>query len=187
MNKKKILTLLFALLLCISINPKQSLADIAGLTPCKDSIAFSKRLKNSVSKLENRLAKYEASTPPALALKEQINKTETRFNKYSKSGVLCGTDGLPHLIADGRWNHAGEFIFPGLLFIYITGWIGWVGRGYLQAISKTKKPTEKEIIVDVPLALKFSLSGFTWPLAAIQEFTSGQLIADDEEITVSPR
>ncbi|CCP38041.1 photosystem I subunit III (plastid) [Chondrus crispus] len=187
MNRKKILALLCTLLLCVSINTQQSLADIAGLTPCKDSTAFSKRLKNSVNKLENRLAKYDASTPPALALKEQINKTKIRFNKYSKSGVLCGTDGLPHLITDGRWNHAGEFVFPGLLFIYITGWIGWVGRGYLQAISKTKKPTEKEIIVDVPLALKFSVSGFTWPLAAIQEFTSGQLLANNEDITISPR
>ena len=187
MDRTKILGILCTLLIFTTINPNKSLADIAGLTPCKDSAAFSKRLKNSVNKLENRLAKYEASTPPALALKEQIAKTQIRFDKYSKSGVLCGTDGLPHLITDGRWNHAGEFIFPGLLFIYITGWIGWVGRGYLQAISKAKKPTEKEIIIDVPLALKFSVSGFTWPLAAIQEFTSGKLLANNEDITVSPR
>uniref|UniRef100_UPI0030018E09 photosystem I reaction center subunit III n=1 Tax=Anunuuluaehu liula TaxID=3049639 RepID=UPI0030018E09 len=187
MNIRKIFTMLCTILLCISINPSNSLADIAGLTPCKESPAFAKRLKNSINKLENRLAKYDPSTPPALALQEQIHKTQVRFDKYSKSGILCGTDGLPHLITDGRWNHAGEFIFPGLLFIYITGWIGWVGRGYLQATSTTSKPTEKEIIIDVPLAIKFSVSGFTWPLAAIQEFTSGKLLADDNDITVSPR
>nr|AOM64610.1 photosystem I subunit III [Riquetophycus sp.] len=167
--------------------PQNSIADVAGLTPCKNSDAFQKRLKISVNKLQSRLAKYDPSTPPALALKEQIKKTEARFTKYSRSGILCGKDGLPHLIADGRWNHAGELMFPGLLFIYIAGWIGWVGRGYLQAVSTFKKPTEKEIIIDIPLALKFSVSGFTWPLAAIQEFTSGKLLADDKDITVSPR
>nr|YP_009395697.1 photosystem I reaction center subunit III [Herposiphonia versicolor]ARW64677.1 photosystem I reaction center subunit III [Herposiphonia versicolor] len=162
-------------------------AEVAGLVPCKDSQAFSKRLNNSVKKLNKRLSKYEPNTPPALAIESQIKRTENRFAKYSKSGILCGAEGLPHLIADGRWNHAGDFMLPGLLFIYITGWIGWVGRGYLRAVSLSKKPTEKEIIIDVPLAMKFSLSGFTWPLAALQEFTSGKLLASDDDITVSPR
>nr|YP_009295855.1 photosystem I subunit III [Schimmelmannia schousboei]AOM64790.1 photosystem I subunit III [Schimmelmannia schousboei] len=184
---KKIIAILCMIMLYISANPTHTHADIAGLTPCKNSPAFAKRLNNSVKKLETRLSKYTPSTPPALALQKQIEKTQTRFDKYSKSGILCGQDGLPHLITDGRWNHAGEFIFPGLLFIYITGWIGWVGRGYLKAISTTNKPTEKEIIIDVPLALKFSVSGFTWPLAALQEFTSGQLLTPNEDITVSPR
>nr|YP_009295549.1 photosystem I subunit III [Mastocarpus papillatus]AOL58033.1 photosystem I subunit III [Mastocarpus papillatus] len=187
MKIKQIFTVICTILLCISTNPSNSLADIAGLTPCKESPAFAKRLKNSIKKLENRLAKYQPSTPPAIALEKQITKTQIRFDKYSKSSILCGTDGLPHLITDGRWNHAGEFIFPGLLFVYITGWIGWVGRGYLQAASKTNKPAEKEIIIDVPLAIRFCVSGFTWPLAAIQEFTSGALIANDKDITVSPR
>ena len=184
---KKLFNIVVVLLLIIYISPLDSRADIAGLTPCEDSPAFSKRLKNSIQKLEARLAKYELETPPAIALQKQIEKTNIRFDKYAKSGVLCGTDGLPHLITDGRWNHAGEFMVPGLLFIYITGWIGWVGRGYLKAVSAMDKPTEKEIIIDVPLALKFSLSGFTWPLAAIQEFTSGQFLVSDEDITVSPR
>nr|QVY58163.1 photosystem I subunit III [Eucheuma denticulatum] len=184
---RKIITILSIAIISISIIPFNSYAGIAGLIPCKESTAFTKRLKNSVKKLENRLAKYDESTPPALALKTQIIKTQERFDKYSKSGVLCGTDGLPHLITDGRWSHAGEFMLPGLLFIYITGWIGWVGRGYIQAVSATNKPTEKEIIIDVPLALKFSMSGFTWPLAALQEFTSGKLLADNQDITISPR
>lgn len=157
------------------------------MIPCKDSTAFSKRLDNSVKKLQSRLSLYKPETPPALALQKQIEQTNQRFSKYKNSGVLCGTDGLPHLIADGRWNHAGEFMIPGLLFIYITGWIGWVGRRYLVAISVESKPTEKEIIIDVPLAFKCSLSGFVWPLAALQEFTSGQLLASNDDIPVSPR
>ncbi len=183
---KKVVLLLSVLLLLLS-EPIISYADIAGLTPCKESPAFNKRLTNSVKKLEARLSKYESSTPPALAIQKQIDKTKVRFEHYGNSGVLCGNDGLPHLIADGRWNHAGEFMLPGLLFIYITGWIGWVGRGYLQAVSKTKKPIEKEIIIDVPLAMRFSLSGFTWPLAVLQEFTSGNLLASNDDITISPR
>nr|YP_010336309.1 photosystem I subunit III [Goniotrichopsis reniformis]UNJ14715.1 photosystem I subunit III [Goniotrichopsis reniformis] len=167
--------------------PSIANATLSSLTPCKDSTAFNNRLNTTVKKLEGRLAKYEAGTPPALALTETINKTKQRFNKYSEGGLFCGADGLPHLIADGRWSHAVEFTIPGLLFLYITGWIGWVGRGYLQSISKTNKPTEKEIIIDVPLALKFMLSGFLWPLAALQELNSGKLLASQDEITVSPR
>lgn len=184
---KKFFHIVTLFIILIYLSPLSSMADVAGLVPCKDSPVFQKRLNNSVKKLEARLSKYEPTTPPALALQSQINHTKVRFDKYGKSGVLCGQDGLPHLITDGRWNHAGEFMIPGLLFIYITGWIGWVGRGYLKAVSIMNKPNEKEIIIDVPLALKFSLSGFTWPLAAIQEFTSGQLLASDEDITVSPR
>lgn len=183
-NWPYILSVVFVFLF---FNPSLSKADVAGLQPCKDSPAFAKRLNSSVKKLEVRLAKYEPSTPPYLAIQKQIDKTQKRFSNYGKAGLLCGADGLPHLITDGRWNHAGEFIFPGLLFIYITGWIGWVGRGYLQAVSTVKKPIEKEIIIDVPLALKFSASGFTWPLAAWQEFTSGKLLVNNDDITVSPR
>nr|YP_010336892.1 photosystem I subunit III [Madagascaria erythrocladioides]UNJ16477.1 photosystem I subunit III [Madagascaria erythrocladioides] len=183
---KKFITLLAALsVFCLSV-PLNVNADVAGLS-CKDSAAFQKRLDNSVKKLEGRLKKYEANTPPALALEQQINKTKNRFDRYSKSTVLCGTDGLPHLIADGRWSHAGEFVLPGLMFLYTTGWIGWVGRSYLKASRADSKPTEKEIIIDVPLAVQFMLSGFLWPFAAWQEFSSGNLLASADEITVSPR
>lgn len=172
---------------CFVLDFKPVHADVAGLVPCKESAAFNKRLKNSLKRLETRLAKYDPGTPPALAIDSQIKRTQKRFDSYSKAGILCGSEGLPHLIADGRWNHAGDFMFPGLLFIYITGWIGWVGRGYLQAVSTSNKPVEKEIIIDIPLALKFSLSGFIWPLAALQELNSGKLLAADDDITVSPR
>nr|YP_009732202.1 photosystem I reaction center subunit III [Gracilaria spinulosa]QHS70730.1 photosystem I reaction center subunit III [Gracilaria spinulosa] len=184
---KKIFTLFCIIILCTYINPINCLAETAGLTKCEKSPAFTKRLNNSVKKLEARLAKYDSNTPPAIALQTQITKTKLRFEKYAKSGMLCGTDGLPHLITDGRWDHAGEFMIPGIVFLYITGWIGWVGRNYLRNISKTPKPTEKEIILDIPLALKYCLSGFTWPLAAIKELTSGELIAHNQDITISPR
>jgi photosystem I subunit 3 len=185
MKRVNLLTLLFAVL--ITLTPNQALADIGGLTKCSESPAFTKRLNASVKKLEQRASQYEVDSPPALALKQQVERTKARFDKYSRSELLCGTDGLPHLIADGRWSHAAEFILPGFGFIYISGWIGWVGRKYLRAVSTTKNPSESEIIINVPLALKIMTTGYIWPISAWQELISNELVAIDEEITVSPR
>ena len=185
MKRVNLLTLLFAVL--ITLTPNQALADIGGLTKCSESPAFTKRLNASVKKLEQRASQYEVDSPPALALKQQVERTKARFDKYSRSELLCGTDGLPHLIADGRWSHAAEFILPGFGFIYISGWIGWVGRKYLRAVSTTKNPSESEIIINVPLALKIMTTGYIWPISAWQELISNQLVAADEEVTVSPR
>ena len=175
------------LVILITLAPNQAFADIGGLTKCSDSPAFAKRLNTSVKKLEQRVAKYEAGTPPALALEQQIDRTKARFDKYSRSELLCGADGLPHLVADGRWSDAAEFILPGFGFIYISGWIGWVGRKYLRAVSTTKNPAESEIIINVPLALKIMTTGYIWPISAWQELISGDLVALDENVTVSPR
>jgi photosystem I subunit III len=167
--------------------PNKAFADIGGLTKCSESPAFTKRLNTSVKKLELRMTQYEADSPPALALEQQIDRTKARFDKYSRSDLLCGADGLPHLIADGRWSHAPEFILPGFAFLYISGWIGWVGRKYVQAVSTTKNPTENEIIINVPLALKIMTTGYIWPISAWQELIKGDLVAPDNEVTVSPR
>ena len=185
MKRSNLISLLFLALLAFT--PDSVLADIGGLTKCSDSPAFTKRLNTSVKKLEQRMAKYEIDSPPALALKQQIDRTQARFDKYSRSDLLCGTDGLPHLIADGRWSHSAEFILPGFGFIYISGWIGWVGRKYVRAVSTTKNPAESEIIINVPLALKIMTTGYIWPISAWQELISGDLIVPKDEITVSPR
>ena len=185
MKRFNLIILLFLSLLVFT--PDQAVADIGGLTKCSESPAFTKRLNASVKKLEQRLSTYQADTPPALALKQQIERTKARFDKYGRSDLLCGTDGLPHLVADGRWSHAAEFIIPGFGFIYISGWIGWVGRKYIRSISTTKNPAESEIIINVPLALKIMTTGYIWPISAWQELISGDLVAPKDEITVSPR
>ncbi|MGF1537232.1 MAG: Photosystem I reaction center subunit III [Elainellaceae cyanobacterium] len=136
----------------------------ANLTPCNESSAFQARAA-------------AASTPQA----------ERRFDLYADSNVLCGPEGLPHLLVDGRLNHAGEFIIPSILFLYIAGWIGWAGRAYLIKVREDKKPEEKEIIIDVPLALSIILSALAWPATAVKEFLSGELVEAEENITVSPR
>jgi photosystem I subunit 3 len=173
--------------LVIICNPNQAQAEVGGLTKCSDSPAFAKRQKTSIKKLEQRMASYQVDSPPALALQQQIDRTNARFEKYSRSDLLCGQDGLPHLIADGRWSHAAEFILPGFGFIYISGWIGYVGRKYLRAVSTTKNPTESEIIINLPLALKIMATGYIWPISIWQELISGQLVVPKDQITVSPR
>jgi photosystem I subunit 3 len=185
MKRFNLITVLFLVL--ITFIPNQALAEIGGLTKCNESPAFTKRLNSSVKKLEQRMSLYEVDSPPALALKQQVERTKARFDKYSRSDLLCGTDGLPHLVADGRWSHAAEFILPGFGFIYISGWIGWVGRKYIRAVSTTKNPAESEIIINVPLALNIMTTGYIWPISAWQELISGELVAPENEVPVSPR
>ena len=182
-NFKKSVLIFF---LALSI-PLAAFADVAGLTKCSESAPFNKRFDASVKKLEVRVKKYEPGSPPALALEQQITRTKQRFTRYSNSELLCGKEGLPHLITDGRWDHAVEFVIPGMMFLYISGWIGWAGRSYLNTVGETSNPTEKEIILDVPLALKIMSSGFIWPVSAWQEFSNGNFLVPDSEITVSPR
>lgn len=74
--------------------------------------AFAKREKQEIKALTKRLKQYEEGSAPALALNATIEKTKARFAKYANQGLLCGTDGLPHLIADPglalRYGHAGD-------------------------------------------------------------------------------
>lgn len=159
---------LFAAILVVSL--WISFAPVASaynLVPCKDSPAFKELAKNARS----------TNGDPASA--------KARFDRYSEA--MCGPEGYPHLIVDGNLSYAGDFLIPSVLFLYIAGWIGWVGRAYLQAAKKSGTPEEKEIIIDVPMAVKFMLSGFLWPLAALKEITTGEMFAKDDEITVSPR
>nr|ASQ40432.1 photosystem I subunit III [Cyanoptyche gloeocystis] len=182
--------LLFTFTMCIFFAlfaRSKANADVAGLTPCSQSAEFNRRLNNSVDKLERRLKKYEPGSAPAEALQAQIKKTQSRFEKYSKEGLLCGADGLPHLIADGRWSHASEFTLPGLLFLYIAGFIGWSGRDYLQSIQKSDNPRQKEIVIDLGLALKSVSTAVLWPLAALKQFSEGTFVASSNEVPVSPR
>jgi photosystem I subunit 3 len=168
-------------------NPNTVFADVSGLTTCKDSAVFNRRLEESTKKLQVRMEKYLEGTPTRLALENQIYNTQLRFEKYSKQGLLCGSDGLPHLIVDGRFNHAGEFIEPGILFLYIAGYIGWTGRSYLQFAKQSEKSSENEIIINVPVAIGIMSASFLWPIAAWKELVSGDLIVPANEVTISPR
>jgi photosystem I subunit 3 len=167
--------------------PQIASADVSGLVLCKESPVFERRINISLQKLNTRLINYKENTPAYLALKEQINHTKGRFVKYGEQGLLCGVDGLPHLIADGRLNHAGEFLAPGFLFLYIAGYIGWAGRSYLKYTRMIEKPNEGEIIINVPVAIGMISATFLWPFLAWNELILGELFASSEDVTVSPR
>ena len=162
-------------------------ADFTALKPCKESPAFQKRLTSSVKKLENRLKLYTPESKEAKFILKEIETTKARFDRYGNSNLLCGKEGLPRIIATGQWDHANEFVVPGELLLNITGWIGWVGRKYVRYASTTSNAFENEIIINVPVAISIMNSGFLWPVEAWKEFTSGDLLASDDDITVSPR
>jgi photosystem I subunit 3 len=183
----KILSIVLLSGIFFTTEVKVANADFNNLTACKDSPAFQKRLTSEVKKLQNRLKFYTPGTKEEKALLKEIDSTKARFERYGNSNLLCGKEGLPRIIATGQWDHANEFVIPGLLFLYITGWIGWVGRKYVRYASTQKNPFENEIIINVPVAISIMNSGFFWPIDAWKEFTTGDLLASDEDITVSPR
>jgi photosystem I subunit 3 len=178
--------LIFTLSFLVFTN-QQANADFNNLISCKESPAFDKRLNAEVKKLENRLKLYTPESKEAKFLIHEVEATKARFERYGNSNLLCGKEGLPRIIATGQWDHANEFVIPGLLFLYITGWIGWVGRKYLAYASKTENPFENEIILNVPVALSISTSGFLWPIEAWNELKSSKLLASDDDVTISPR
>ena len=163
---RRLFALLLVMTLWFNFAPEANALG-TNLVPCKDSPAFQELALNA----RNTTADPESG--------------KKRFERYSQA--LCGPEGYPHLIVDGRLDHAGDFLIPSILFLYIAGWIGWVGRAYLQAIQKESNAEQKEIQIDLGLALPIITSGFAWPAAAIKELLSGELTANDSEITVSPR
>jgi len=141
----------------------------SALIPCAENVRFQERAST-------------ASTP----------KDIKRFERYSKAS--CGDDGLPHLIIAppiepwGAWfnrNHEGDILIPGVMFIYITGIIGWSGREYLRAVSGKKNAAENEIIIDTSLALQCLKKGAAWPLHANREGKNGELRERDDNVSLN--
>jgi photosystem I subunit III len=165
---KQLLALILVLALWFNFAPPASAdGSVAGLTPCSENPAFQQKSQNFRNTTDD----------PASGRK--------RAERYAEA--LCGPEGYPHLIVDGRWDHMGDFFIPSILFLYIAGWIGWAGRSYLIAVKNSKEPEMNEIVINVPLAISKMLAAATWPLLAIAEYTSGKLIVKDNEIPVSPR
>ena len=165
---RRLFALLLALGLWLSFAPPAKAVEGAALVPCSESPAFIQRAQE---------ARNTTSDP---------RSGEKRFERYAQAP--CGPEGLPHLIVDGRLERAGDFTIPGILFLYIAGWIGWAGRSYLQENKKRGGDTElNEVVIKVPAALQAFAAGATWPLGAVKELLSGELTAKDEEFPISPR
>jgi len=164
---RRLLAIILAAALWLHLAPSASAAGVAGLVPCSESPA------------------YQAKSQKFLNTTSDPNSGQNRAERYASA--LCGPEGYPHLIVDGRLDHAGEFLIPSILFLYIAGWIGWAGRSYLIAIRSGKDPELKEIVIDVPLAIGKMIAAAAWPATALAEFTSGKLIVKDSEVPTSPR
>ncbi len=163
---KRLFALILIAALWFSFAPTATAA-YDNLTPCSENPAYQQKSKNFLNTTDDP------------------QSGQKRAELYAEA--LCGPEGYPHLVVDGNLSHVGDFTIPGILFLYIAGWIGWVGRAYLIAIRDDKDSEMKEIVIDVPLAIGKMLTGFMWPLAALGELTSGKLTAKDSEINVSPR
>jgi photosystem I subunit 3 len=161
------------------------------LEPCATSKKCKKQEKKEIKSLEKRQKLYEEGSAPYLALENTKARTTKRFANYGKAGLLCGPDGLPHLISDPglavKYGHAGETFIPTFGFIYVAGYIGTAGRTYLNEIKSRKNPQESEIIIDVPLATSIAFKSWAWPGQAFAEVTAGTLLEKDENVTTSPK
>lgn len=186
-NILKKFSVAFISLAIVAFDIKAASADFTNLEPCKESLVFQKRLMTLTKKLEKRSKLYVPNSQEANALLKQMDLAKSRFARYGASNLLCGKDGLPRIIANGQWDHANEFILPSLCFLYIAGWIGWVGRKYVHYASATENPFENEIIINVPVAVSFMRMGVLWPADALNEFKAGNLISSNDELGVSPR
>lgn len=109
---------------------------------------------------------------PALGVKSGLSNSIEESSKYylhacmlrkynaqclpCMGGFLVGTRGATH-----HWTISDISVhtmqIPTIGFLYIAGWIGYVGRDYLIATKTESKPTQKEIIIDVPMALKMAV------------------------------
>merc|ERR1712187_1083532 len=120
-------------------------------------MGFHKKFKDQVYKIGVRQKKYPKNGMIWKRYDTQISNSKRREEAYGDR--YCGKrDGLPRAIATGEIVR-GNFVIPGMMFLYTAGWIGWAGREYLQRT----RSYWKEMLIDVPLALRCMASGFVGP------------------------
>jgi photosystem I subunit 3 len=181
----KLFTILLAALLMWATPQVAKAEGLTSLEVCSDVPAFVQRGQDRVAALEAKVAAAEAGSQQAKVAQQQLANTKARFDKYGS--LLCGTEGLPHLVTDGRLNHAGEFLIPGLMFLYIAGFIGWAGRSYLIKVREGDNAAEKEATIDIGLALACVSAAVAWPALALTEISTGKLTVPDDAVPISPR
>jgi photosystem I subunit III len=147
------------------------------LEPCKNNKKFAKRIKDEIYKIQARQKKYPEGSVVYNRLAVKIDGVKRRQAAYGDR--FCGKkDGLPRVIATGEADVRGSVVYPGAMFLYIAGWIGWAGRSYLMRTNDENK----ELRIDVPLALQCMASGFSWPVAAWQDIVNGDMVVPDDKV-----
>jgi len=157
---KKLLPLVLAIAIWFAAAPTAKADGI--LVQCKDSPAYQERVANYPNNY-------------------YFNEPDRAYGEY----LTCGEDGLPHLVINLKNSLDIALAFS--LFFYIAGFIGWSGRSYLIAISQEKSQEQSEIFISLSRAIPALSKGLLWPLLAVKELLSGELTADKNEISVSPR
>jgi len=142
---------------------------------CKNNKKFAKRMKTEIYKVQQRQKKYPEGSVVYNRFVDKIALIKRREVAYGER--YCGKlDGLPRVMVQPGVK-VGGVVIPSLMFLYTAGWIGWAGRSYLL---RTRDP-QKEINLDVPLALTCMASGFAWPVLAWQDIVNGEMAVPDED------
>jgi len=145
-----------------------SIKTSAYLNMCKDNKKYHKNFKDQLYKIQKKQKQFPDGSSVFVRYQQQVDllklKEEALGNRY------CGLkDGFPRTIVTGETDVRGSAVWPAAVFLYTAGWIGWSGRSYLMRTNSI----EKELYIDVPLALTCMASGFSWPVQATQSITSG--------------
>lgn len=153
-----------------------SVTDRKDLEQCSKSKKYAKIMKDQLFKITKRRDKFPKGSIIYERLQDKIALTKKRQEAYG--GRWCSKfRGLPLTIPTGEMVRGGVLL-PSFTFIYITGWIGWAGRKYLRST----RSMQKEIMIDVPLALSIMASGFAWPVLGWQEIVNGKMVVPETEI-----
>ena len=156
------------------------------LKTCKDVEAYNNLKDINIRELNELFDSVSLNSSTYRKIQKIIKRTELRFEKYNN--LTCDyNDGLPHIALE---SVAQQIIVPGLVFIYISGWIGWVGRKYVQYTNSIPDPNDHvfaEIIIDVPKALRIMFEGYKWPFDLAIELKTNKFFVSNEEIRQSPR
>ncbi len=159
----------------LAFSPSLLAEDIGYTKACPDVQAYTDLKKTRLDDFDTRIkdtkAKFGENNDQYKSLVDKKAEWQYRYNLIDKNANCDVKTGLPHLIADGRWSHAGDFIIPSLLWIYLTGALAWAGRLYL---AKTRNPMD-EVLIDLSKAIPALLSGLLWPVQAIPELLSGSI------------
>ncbi|WP_218080054.1 hypothetical protein [Anthocerotibacter panamensis] len=157
------------MVLCLS--PLVLAEPLGNTIPCSESQAF-KDLKDArINGLKEKIAATDPATQYAKDLTASMELWEYRYANYEKNASCDKDSGQPHLIVDGRLSHAGDFIIPSILFLWLAGALGWAGRDYLL---KTQNAMD-EILIDFSKAVPSLVLGLAWPLFAIPQILSGAI------------
>jgi hypothetical protein len=143
------------------ILPTTAKADVAGLKPCKDSKEFQRRLDQSVKKLESRVKKYDAGSPPALALQKQIEK----FERKQEIDVLYSNyfEIYKEVFVKKEKKLSNGYCQSDIIYSYINGspltaWLTLMIRK--RAIDKLEYSFDKNLHISSDFDLIIRLSNF---------------------------